>query len=185
MFKLFIISTGRTGSQAVARWLGIHHEPYRIFPTEQPKLFHKLHERLEEHKDEFYGEANSAWRYKIDELVADQSDATFIHLVRDGRKVVSSYRNKDYYNDQKTTVAQKLILPVEGFEEMPRFEKLCWFWRYWNEEIEKRIPVRIRLEDIGHLFPRRNTGKPHQNWTVNEEETFNRVCGDLMKRYGY
>ncbi len=175
--KVFVISTGRAGSQSISDEYGLLHEPDGPYPSIDA-VFERARGQL------LYGETSHFWKSQLDELMAAFPDATYVHLVRDGRAVVKSFQQRKHYLDDPTDLPfRNEILPPHA-PEMGRFEKLCWYWTYWNTEIEKRIPIRVRLEDL-LLSKRSNVGKSHTYWTDDEREVFDAVCGELMERYGY
>lgn len=187
MLKIFIISTGRCGTNSVANMLRIHHEPSRVLPNkEQPKIWEQLEERIAAEEKPYYGEANNAWRYKLDSLQERYPDALYIHLIRNPRDVISSFMNREYYKYKpKATLGHNLPLPIEGWDYMCRFEKLCHFWVYWNDYISKRVPILVRLEDIKHILVLKNKGVSHEPWGARQEAIFEDVCLKEQKRYGY
>lgn len=98
---------------------------------------------------------------------------------------------------------------------LSRFEKLCWYWKVENEYLRDHINEFVRLEDIlkdykylqTHLLDplklsiareqwhelrhqRRNRSAryaiPHwTSWPAFLAETYERICGAEMRRYGY
>ena len=65
-------------------------------------------------------------------------------------------------------------------------------WAYWNKEMDKYIPCHVRMEDfiyalpVGHNPTEKNSDLKHQEpWSEEMEETFERICGDLNRSYGY
>lgn len=186
MIKLFFLSTGRCGTMSTAKHFNFEHEPDNANPS-----LENLAKRIEQAKKRgVYGETSNFWRLKLDELKEAHKDAFFIHLVRHPRKVIKSMLprqmytggfGKASYNEQK--------LPVAGFKRMNRHQKICSYVKYWNEYIEERINLRIRLEDIADVLPVHNE-TPANDWTsilnsdYNEEE-YQEILGDMAKRYGY
>ncbi len=175
--KLFVISTGRAGSQSIADEYGLLHEPDGPYPS-----IEGVHERSRGQL--LYGETSHFWKGQLDELIAAFPGAVYVHLVRDGREVVKSFQQRLHYRDDPTDLSfRNEILPPHT-PGMGRFERLCWYWTYWNTEIEERITTRVRLEDLS-LSARSNVGTSHSEWTDEEEQVFDAVCGELMGRYGY
>ncbi|KKK56862.1 hypothetical protein LCGC14_3060280 [marine sediment metagenome] len=138
-----------------------------------------------------YGETNPFWATngQMDGLMLAVKDAVYLHLVRDGRKVVASvYTKCRHYSDRPFREPHTRILPVKNFKELSRFEKICWYWRYYNEEIEKRVKSRVRLEDIQILLEKLDQkGRPFYEleWDDEKEKQFQKICGETMKHYGY
>lgn len=184
MKLIFFISIGRCGTQAVAEQFGLLHEPDNAHPS-IPRLRMRIRQ-AEKEGQTYYGETSNFWRLKLGQLMEKYPEATYIHLIRNGRDSVKSLQVRDLYTDVLGLAPHNYIqLPVKGWNSLTRFEKLCHYWRHWNELIEKRVKSRVRLEDIQHIIERKNAGDPHKPWTKEEEETFNRICGDLSKHYGY
>jgi hypothetical protein len=109
----------------------------------------------------------------IPELAAAFPQARFVHLVRDGRKVASSYFHKlgdECYDDRSTAILQahydapqthpapppekKYWWPLprhgardaETFRGFSQFERICWHWAEIN---------RLALEELSQLPPER------------------------------
>ena len=109
----------------------------------------------------------------IPELAAAFPKARFVHLVRDGRKVASSYFHKlgdECYDDRSTAILQAHYdapqthpapppekkywwpLPRHGardaqiFRAFSQFERICWHWAEMN---------RLALEELSKLPPER------------------------------
>lgn len=120
-------------------------------------------------------------------------------LVRDGRRVCQSGINRRWY---ETDLIWDLIKPdYDG----TIFEKICYFWRYCNEQVEKISTHFVRLEDLseseearqkllddlglipsGQVFPHSNKGKAPSvfgDWTDEMKETFTAINGEMMDRY--
>ena len=176
---IFFLNVGRSGSMAVAKAFNLLHEPDGYFPSVQAT-------KQRSAKTSYYGETSHFWKAQLDKLTEAFPDGIFIHLVRNGKNTVRSfycsthhylyYRGEPAYRNES--------LPIEGFEKMTRFEKLCWYWRYWNEEIEKYAKYRVKLEDL--KIPIVNDSyKKEKYWTKEMHETFERICGNLNRKYGY
>ena len=188
MLIFFIISMGRSGQTSWARKFG--------FTVEQDTCYAsalKIRKRIEKAKKEgkkVYGEVSVFHLNMIPELKKAFPDAFFVHNVRNGKDVVTSW----YYMKKLWTPYIWLGLDkiIKGFNEMSKFEKICWMWRYWNEKADEEIPTRIRLEDFEHLLnqenkdsPKKSIMKHNEPWTKEQEDTFERICGELHKKYGY
>jgi Sulfotransferase family len=109
----------------------------------------------------------------IPDLAALFPDARFVHLVRDGRKVASSYFHKlgdECYDDHSTAILQAHIddfrLPAPppekkywwplprkdakdagSFRKFSQFERIAWHWAELN---------RVALDELGRLPPERS-----------------------------
>lgn len=103
----------------------------------------------------------------------------------------------------------------EESESLDRFERLCWYWRVENEFLRKRVLRMARFEDvisdwrsfqeqildpIGLTMPygewrkersrvenvtERHIMRKPEDWPRSRRDTFQRICGEEMRRYGY
>ena len=121
-----------------------------------------------------WGDSSNKLSWLIPELAASFPEARFVHLVRDGRKVSSSYFHKlgdECYDDRSTAILQAHYdspnshpapppekkywwpLPRHGskdaaaFRGFNQFERICWHWAEMN---------RLALEELSRL-PRERT----------------------------
>lgn len=120
-----------------------------------------------------WGDSSNKVSWLIPELAAAFPKARFVHLVRDGRKVASSYFHKlgdECYDDRSTAILQAHYdapqthpapppekkywwpLPRHGardaqiFRAFSQFERICWHWAEMN---------RLALEELSKLPPER------------------------------
>jgi hypothetical protein len=119
-----------------------------------------------------WGDSSNKLSWLIDDLAALFPQARFVHLVRDGRKVSSSYFHKladECYDDRSTAIFQAHLddpaiatpppekkywwpLPHKGspdaarFRSFSQFERICWHWAEIN---------RVTLEALDRLPPAR------------------------------
>ena len=116
-----------------------------------------------------WGDSSNKLSWLIPELAAAFPDARFVHLVRDGRKVASSYFHKlgdECYDDRSNAILQAYYdapqtwpapppekkywwpLPRHGtsdagrFRNFSQFERICWHWAEIN---------RLALEELSQL----------------------------------
>lgn len=103
----------------------------------------------------------------------------------------------------------------ENWTEMNRFDKLCWYWDVENRYLHKNIDITIHFEQLISNYeyfneklleplnleipkevwerevktPKNITKKytiPHWNtWNPVKLESFNKICGETMKKLGY
>ena len=101
-------------------------------------------------EDKIYVESNNfIWPY-IPALKQEFPDLKIIHLIRDPYKCIRSlfgwptvYADSGY-EDYHYALARK-----EFPETWPRLKKICNFWIYVNEEINKLEPtIQVKLEDL-------------------------------------
>lgn len=187
---VFIVSSGRSGTAALARLLNtydgveVHHEyaVQYIQPT-AVKYYHGLISikdvidvLWQTHGAAFYYTESKIWgdcSNKLSWIVPALSwmfpQAKWIQVVRDGRKVVSSFYNKlgdECYADEDHELLSGWIdnpailapppekkywwnvAPFDG-----QFERICWHWKSIHETIEADFEdvdnkMTVRLEDL-------------------------------------
>jgi hypothetical protein len=190
----FIVSSGRSGTAMLHKALSgvagveIHHE-YMV-QIIQPLAVRRYLEFVEgeaatktigetygaairySHANH-WGDSSNKVSWLIPELAAAFPHARFVHLVRDGRKVASSYFHKlgdECYDDHSTAILQAHYdapethpapppekkywwpLPRHGardaeiFRAFSQFERICWHWAEVN---------RLALEELSQLPPER------------------------------
>lgn len=125
-----------------------------------------------------WGDSSNKLSWLIPDLAAAFPDARFVHLVRDGRKVASSYFHKlggECYDDRSTAILQAHIddprthpapppekkywwpLPrpesadATAFRGFSQFERICWHWAEINRVILAEL---ARLPANRTLFAR-------------------------------
>lgn len=99
-----------------------------------------------------YGEVNGALKHHVEFLKEFLPTLKLLHLVRDGRNVVSSIMNRKMFTEQDI-VYGSLVLPDEFISRdkwmsLDRFSKICWLWVYENEYLRKHIANFVRFEDM-------------------------------------
>ena len=174
----FIISSGRSGTAMLHKALSavpgveMHHE-YAVQITQPLAVKRYLamagdaetHRVLDESfgaavrfaKGPHWGDSSNKLSWLVPELAALFPDARFVHLVRDGRKVASSYFHKlgaENYDDRSNAALQdwydgKAALPppekpywwpvprsndpmAEPFRAFGQFQRICWHWAEIN-----------------------------------------------------
>jgi hypothetical protein len=186
----FIVSSGRSGTAMLHKALSavagveMHHE-YMVQIVQPLAVRHYLgladREAVAKIIAETYGAAirysqaahwgdsSNKLSWLIPELAAAFPDARFVHLVRDGRKVASSYFHKlgdECYDDRSTAILQAHYdrpeahaapppekkywwpLPRHGardakaFRDFSQFERICWHWAEVNQ---------LALEELSRL----------------------------------
>jgi hypothetical protein len=194
----FIVSSGRSGTamlhKALSRQPGVemHHE-YAVQITQPLAVRRYLglvdaaqaHEVLREtfgkaiaaSQAAHWGDSSNKLSWLIPDLAALFPHARFVHLVRDGRKVVSSYFHKlgaENYDDQSNAAMQAHYdgaapapapqkpywWPVprrdapeaQAFRGWDQFERICWHWAEVNRVALATLPADrtlfVRLEDL-------------------------------------
>ena len=171
MRKLFILSTGRTGTKFFATLLNkdpkviIHHEPYKydkqILFYAYSKNFNKITDDLLRNRFgeliptsdsiELYGEVNPYLRYSVNWLNENLPKSEIFHLIRDGRDYIrSAYTRKVFTKDD----LQQTIVPKDDdpyskvWHNFSRFQKLCWYWQHTNQYLLNRVDRLIKFENV-------------------------------------
>jgi hypothetical protein len=181
----FIVSSGRSGTAMLHKALSavagveMHHE-YMVQITqplavrrylklvdaeETARLIAETYGGAVRYSDAVHwGDSSNKLSWLIPDLAAAFPKACFVHLVRDGRKVVSSYFHKlgsECYDDRSTGILQAHYdgnaaapppekkywwpLPRQGsadaarFRTFSQFERICWHWAEVNRLILKEL----------------------------------------------
>lgn len=178
----FIVSSGRSGTQMLEKLLGsysnveMYHEyccndvqPLGVKYTlgiidinDALLILEKLHGKSINLSDkEFWGDSSNKLSWLIPVLNKLFPNSKFIHLIRDGRKVVSSFYNKlgdECYDDVSTEILQNWIdNPTVNTEPPPekkywwnvakpnsnkkfrnynQFQRICYHWKSVNKVID-------------------------------------------------
>jgi hypothetical protein len=157
--KLFIVSTGRTGTEFLARFFGLFegvyagHEPYpeffklgclyargRVSREQASRRLERgrrtLFRQAERAGAHLYVEANNRLFSLLCPLRDAFPDARIVHIVRDGRDYVRSGMARDWYTAGDKFASQRLqatMFPDDPcrsrWPEMSRFEKIAWLWQ--------------------------------------------------------
>jgi len=177
----FIVSSGRSGTAMLHKALSavpgveMHHE-YMVQITqplavrrylgltdagETRRLIGETYGGAIRYSDaSHWGDSSNKLSWLIPDLAALFPKARFVHLVRDGRKVASSYFHKlgnECYDDTSTRILQAHLdsdapapppekkywwpLPRRGsadagrFRAFSQFERICWHWAELNRVV--------------------------------------------------
>lgn len=172
---LFVISTGRSGTTSLARTLTLVgnldclHEPapelilessgYRHGTTSAETVRRLLLQTRRAECGQRYCESNQTMALLIPEIVGAFADAAFVWLIRDGRDVVASAMQKQWYTGHSENHERYEDCPpierawIDGrirgdlcgevapaaWRAMSRFEKCCWYWSYVNRTIAEDL----------------------------------------------
>jgi len=180
---VFIVSSGRSGTAMLHKVLSaaedveMHHEymvhivqPLAvkrylgwISSAEAVSVLRDVHGAAVHYSERrIWGDSSNKLSWLIEELAQAMPAAKFVHLVRDGRKVASSYFHKlaaECYDDRSTSVLaahardpqanpapppeKKYWWPLprpedpwaEAFLSFDQFERICWHWAEINRVI--------------------------------------------------
>jgi hypothetical protein len=195
MKYFFILAMGRSGTNFLASLLTgaegalVYHEPVaedlKYFGLRYAGQFNKVMDGYLEKRFQMllknipqeysvYGEINSYLRYEVDWL-KKELNPVLIHLVRDGRDFVrSAYIRDAYTNDERnvTIVPRDQDSIAEKWEDMDRFQKLCWYWKHTNDFISSKVEQTVHFEKIltDYDYFKKNILEPiglnisNQNW---------------------
>ncbi|MEE8154579.1 MAG: methyltransferase domain-containing protein, partial [Phycisphaerales bacterium] len=157
-------------------------------------------------------EANVYLEPFLDEIRAQIPEAEFIHLHRNGRDVVRSILNRDWYDTPLDR--RHRTVPIPNWDELNQFERACWYYRYTQERLmtatETRIDFERMVSDLAYLtrtlrelgivvhpllaeteFPkridanRRDEFPAYEHWSREYKRTFNSICADVQSVLGY
>lgn len=183
----FIVGSGRSGTQMMEKLLGgfpnveIHHEylcthvqplavRYYMGLATLPEVVESLRSlhgaAIHCSPSELWGDSSNKLSWLIEGLNLLFPTAKFIHVVRDGRKVVSSFYHKlsdECYDDYSTSRLQAFIddpdrnpapppekrywwnLPrpgtpeAETFRKYNQFQRICFHWREANRFVMEKL----------------------------------------------
>jgi len=184
---VFIISTGRTGTRFLARFfrsfspaIDSRHEPdpdflklgvgYARDKVSLEDAVTVIRERrlwiadsMRKNNKNIYIESNNRYFSLIPILWGIFPQAKIIHIVRDGRDVVRSTMNRDFYTPRDGIYfRKKLRLQATDFlkdpycdkwSSMTQFEKCCWHWVRKDGFINQAIKgdsraITVKFRDI-------------------------------------
>lgn len=181
---LATVSTGRAGSYLIHKILSLYpsvesHHEFCIEHVQKLSVLHRAGVVSEEHAAlqlrethgagvwhsgaDWFGDSSNKLSYLIKPLRVILPEAKFIHLTRDGRRVVSSYHHKlaneamvdkwvnrvcDHLRHSHIYPAPPPLKPYwwpqpefyggeyhSFFLDWTRFQRLCWFWQDCNKVI--------------------------------------------------
>ena len=190
----FIVSSGRSGTAMLHKALSavpgveMHHEYMvqisqplgvkrylgLIGAEEVRRVLNETHgAAIRYSQASHWGDSSNKLSWLIPDLASLFPDARFVHLVRDGRKVASSYFHKlgeECYDDRSAEILQAHLDNLEApapppekkywwpcprrgapdasaFRHYGQFERICWHWAELN---------RVVMEELSRLPPARS-----------------------------
>lgn len=169
----FILANGRSGTSFLANLLNqaqgarVFHEPVLEDFYAYIKAFHnpnaaekyvqgfrkkEIYVRMRNIEADVYGEVNGVLRCHAEPLKKAFTNATLIHLVRNGRDVVRSAMSRDTLTSRSPFSLG--IYPGKDdpwkirWHEMDRFSRICWLWQAENVRLRKSISRMAQFEKI-------------------------------------
>ncbi|MCL4267167.1 MAG: sulfotransferase [Anaerolineae bacterium] len=140
--------TKRDGEALTAAYWNIHQADYYLSTYRERLMAWRI---LRTHC-ETYGEVNSYLRYHVKAL-QKRYQPQILHLVRDGRHVVTSIMNRHTFTPSDAKHSGR-ICPhpgtpyAEQWDSMDRFARVCWYWAETNQYlVDCQLPL-VRFEDV-------------------------------------
>ncbi len=179
--QIFIISTGRTGTKFLAKLLNNYssvfsvHEPrphflrlgynYAIGNSSFEEARKKIKKfriiqlkKISVNNQTFYIEANNRLFSLIPVLKSIYPNSKFIHIIRDGRDIVRSGMNRNWYKSTDHTFRLQAVDFIDDiynskWNSMNRFEKICWLWQKKDGIIYRDLKksesfIQVKFKDI-------------------------------------
>ncbi len=173
-----------------------------------------------------YGESDHKLFNLVEILAEILPEAKFIWLIRHARKFVPSVYGRKWFQDYPT-IGEKSVIEqdiyryrINGYrcgsfteqewENMAVFEKVCWYWAYWNAKIESQLLTLpnhrwcfVQLETLEEKIPellqflqatpmklepkRQNKANYHtlkpQHWDAEKQAAYHQWCQPYMNKW--
>lgn len=166
-----------------------------------------------------YGEINPFLRRHISEIKKAFPNAKIFHLVRNGKKVVRSIMCRATFGAKDPL--GEIVKPDNNspyyakWDNMSRFEKVCWMWQEDNRKMRNEAGYSIKFEELvsdydyfkdklldylniyiskdkwGKYVNRPKNISPvysfpeWKKWTEEQKNQFINICGEEMEINGY
>ena len=156
---LFVLSTGRTGTDSLARSLSlfpgvrVHHEPCPQLKRERQQAFWDVHDRPADYARVFrdgrrrlvgeahrrgliYAETSARLTFFAPVIVDLMPNSKFLYIHRHAADVIRSGMRRGWYDHHPDDPFR--ILPPPGsdaanqWDGWTRFQKICWYWDAYN-----------------------------------------------------
>lgn len=157
---MFVLSTGRTGTQTLARLLDLSpnidafHEPRPQLMQERKEARTEVYSHKHKYERIFtcsrgqallraqkrgriYAETSARLTFFAPIIASLLPNAKFLYVHRDPAEVVRSGMRRGWYVDHPADYAR--VEPVEGevfyegWESRDQFSKICWYWDVYNK----------------------------------------------------
>lgn len=171
MKSIFFVSTGRTGTTFLTRFFNTavenafsRHEPRPVFRRNKAryikgefKSYEKIRFRFTRQQwfnaepEDWYVESNHHLFAAIPMIREAFPEAVIIHVIRDGRDVVTSWLNRYRYITNNNLPAEDIgdKEAVQLWESWNPLQRTTWLWKTVNTHTRKSKPdLTIRFEDI-------------------------------------
>ncbi len=179
---VFIVSTGRTGTTFLGRYFFDKFENVTSYHEPQPDFFDLsvkaatgsisidclkrtinanrkwVLAKMQANESTVYIESNYYLFSLIKTLEEIFEEPRFIHVVRDGRDVIRSAYNRQWFRDDDNYDRIKAnFFPSDPYyntwKNLNRFEKLTWYWQKIDKTILRSLDnnpnaIRVYFEDI-------------------------------------
>lgn len=170
---LFILGTGRSGTQSAAQLLSTlsgccvtHEKKPQLLQEGADYLSGKMAKedivdllRLTRNVEalggtRLSGESNLRLSFVLPALAEAFPEARYLWMVRDGRHTVSSYVHREYYHPRYRFKQWELQadqigeMSAKEWSRINAFARCCWFWSYTNRTIQreaKQLNLNIHL----------------------------------------
>lgn len=169
----FIVSTGRTGTLTLTRIINRHvgdawslHEPKPAFRRRSRRLLREGYGKQDAlyflstrrsrqalRAERWYVEANHNLFSAIPMIRSVLPEAVIVHVIRDGRDIVTSWLNRfSYIRTLSVTPEDRPGDPASGsWSEWNPLQKTAWYWVMVNDVIHAAGPaLTLRFEDLFH-----------------------------------
>jgi len=168
-----MVSTGRTGTTLFAKLLNENADTFAIHePVVREQTFHRkcledgqysdvyMDEfrwketafRIKNLKEKRYGEVNGCLRRNLESIRKNLPESTIIHIVRDGRDVVSSVLNRATFTEHDIVYQgiqlSSQIIDNQQWNSFNRFQKIVFFWKMENEYMRQHTHKTVVFERL-------------------------------------
>ena len=171
MSTVFFVSTGRTGTTFITKFFNAVvnnafslHEPRPVFRRPKAffysgkyKTYHKLRFQLTrnywkwKHEEDWYVESNHHLFAAIPLIRASFPEAKIVHIVRDGRPMVTSWLNRYRYitNNNLPAAAIQDLEAMAAWDNWTPLQKTTWYWKTVNAHMRTTSPdVTVKFENL-------------------------------------